>query len=292
MPIPCRRALAIVACATLVCAPPMFAQSDWTEPREPFQIGAGLYYVGTAGLAAYLFTSDQGHILIDAPLDENVERVVANIRALGFDPADVDVQLASHAHFDHVGGLARMGAITGAELVLSEADASYVGQGRDSGLPGLAGYPPARADRTVGHLETVTLGPWRLTAHLTPGHTAGCTSWSGDVVIEGRSRSFLSVCSLSVLGSYRLVGPEATYPGQGRDYCRSVAHLRTLEPEVFLGPHGSFFGLEEKLAQRRAGNALAFVEGDRYRQYLDSAERAIERTLTEQGHAGGCASLL
>jgi hypothetical protein len=71
-----------------------------------------------------------------------------------------------------------------------------------------------------------------------------------------------------------------------------VAHLRTLEPEVFLGPHGSFFGLEEKLAQRRAGNALAFVEGDRYRQYLDSAERAIERTLTEQGHAGGCASLL
>jgi metallo-beta-lactamase class B len=266
-------------------------QSDWTEPREPFQIGEGLYYVGTAGLAAYLFTSDQGHILIDVPLDENVERVVANIRALGFDPMDVEIQLASHAHFDHVGGLARMGAITGAVLVLSEADARFVREGRDFGLPGLDGYPPARVDRTIRHLDTVELGPWRLTAHVTPGHTAGCTSWSGEVTIDGRSFGFISVCSLSVLGNYRLVGSGATYDGQGRDYCASLAHLRTLDPEVFLGPHGSFFGLDEKLAARRAGDALAFVESERYARYLDSAAQNIERTLAEQGHQGGCASL-
>jgi len=136
----------------------------------------------------------------------------------------------------------------------------------------------------------VTLGPWRLTAHVTPGHTAGCTSWSGDVVIEGRSYGFVSVCSLSVLGSYRLVGSEPTYPGQGRDYCRSVAHLRTLDPEVFLAPHGSFYGLDEKLAARRAGDALAFVEKERYARYLDNAQGSIERTLSEQGHTGGCAA--
>ena len=272
-------------------ATPAAAQSDWTEPREPFQIGEGLYYVGTAGLAAYLFTSEEGHILIDVPLDENVERVIGNIRALGFDPADVEIQLASHAHFDHVGGLARMGEVTGAELVLSEADARYVGEGRDFGLPGLDGYPPARVDRTIRHLDTVELGPWRLTAHVTPGHTAGCTSWSGDVTIEGRSYGFVSVCSLSVLGSYRLVGEEATYEGQGRDYCASVAHLRTLAPEVFLAPHGSFYGLDEKLAARRAGDALAFVERERYVRYLDAAEQSIERALAEQGHQGGCASL-
>lgn len=271
---------------------PAAAQSDWTEPREPFPIGEGLYHVGTAGLAAYLFTSEEGHILIDVPLDENVERVVANIRALGLDPADVEIQLASHAHFDHVGGIARMGEITGAELVLSEADARYVREGRDFGLPGLDGYPPARVDRTIEHLETVELGPWRLTAHVTPGHTAGCTSWSGEVEIEGRPRRFVSVCSLSVLGNYRLVGPDATYDGQGRDYCASLAHLRSLEPEVFLAPHGAFFGLDEKLAARRAGDALAFVERERYARYLDEAERSIERTLVEQGHQGGCASLL
>jgi len=297
---PCARAAVSTLRAARFCivgvmawaTAPAAAQSDWTTPLEPFQIGEGLYYVGTAGLAAYLFTSTEGHILIDAPLDENVERIVANIRSLGFDPADVRIQLASHAHYDHVGGLARLGRITGAELVLSEADARYVVEGRDFGLPELEGYPAARVSRTVGDLETVSLGPWRLTAHLTPGHTAGCTSWSGDVVVEGRSRRFISVCSLSVLGSYVLVGPSATYEGQGRDYCRSLAHLRTLDPEVFLGPHGSFFGLEEKLAALQAGNPLAFVERERYPRYLDGAERSIERTLAEQGHAGGCATLL
>jgi metallo-beta-lactamase class B len=293
---PTRRPSALTALtaltAVLAVSAPADAQSDWTEPRQPFEIGEGLYYVGTAGLAAYLFTSEQGHILIDAPLDENVERVVANIRSLGFDPADVQIQLASHAHFDHVGGLARLGEVTGAELVLSEADARYVSEGRDFGLPGLDGYPPARVDRTIGHLGTVSLGPWLLTAHLTPGHTAGCTSWSGDVTIEARSYRFVSVCSLSVLGSYRLVGSDATYDGQGRDYCASLAHLRTLEPEVFLGPHGSFFGLDEKLAARGAGDTLAFVERARYAAYLDAAESSIERALADGGHRGGCASLL
>jgi metallo-beta-lactamase class B len=284
---PLGAALGYALCASSSAA----AQSDWTEPLAPFEIGEGLYYVGTAGLAAYLFTSDEGHILIDVPLEENVERIVANVRSLGYDPADIRIQLASHAHFDHVGGLARMGVITGAELVLSDADARYVAEGRDFGLGGTAGYAAARPDRTIGHLESVSLGRWRLTAHLTPGHTAGCTSWSGEVEIEGRPYTFVSVCSLSVLGSYRLVGPEPTYEGQGRDYCRSVAHLRTLEPEVFIAPHGTFFGLGEKLAARAAGDALAFVERERYARYLENAERSIERTLAEQGHAGGCAAL-
>jgi metallo-beta-lactamase class B len=232
-----------------------------------------------------------GHILIDVPLDENVERVAANIRSRVFDPAEIRIQLASHAHYDHVGGIARMQAITGAELVLSEADARSVGEGRDFGLPGLAGYPPARADRTIGHLETVSLGPWQLTAHLTPGHTPGCTSWGGDLVVEGRSYRLVSVCSLSVLGSYRIVGPDATYRGQSLDFCTIIAHLRTLDPEAFIAPHGSFFGLHEKLEARQAGDALAFVEGERYARYLDNAQRSIERALAEQGHTGGCAAL-
>jgi metallo-beta-lactamase class B len=139
MPTRALSTLAVAALAALALAAPAAAQSDWTEPMEPFQIGEGLYYVGTAGLAAYLFTSDAGHILIDVPLDENVEPVLANIRTLGFDPSDIRLQLASHAHFDHVGGIARMQEVTGAELVLSEADARFVGEGRDFGLPGLAG---------------------------------------------------------------------------------------------------------------------------------------------------------
>ncbi|HET9949458.1 MAG TPA: subclass B3 metallo-beta-lactamase [Longimicrobiales bacterium] len=282
-------ALAGLVAALAVAVPQ--TGNGWMDPVEPFTIAEDLHYVGTVDLAAYLLTSDEGHILIDAPLEENVELVLANVRTLGFDPTDIRVQLASHAHFDHVGGLAAMLEATGAELALSSADAAYVEQGRDFGLS-TAGYRPARAARILDHLDTVTVGDLTLTAHLTPGHTPGCTTWSGEARIEGSTYTWVSVCSLSVLPGYRLTGPDATYPGQGRDYCASVAHLRSLEPDVFLASHGSFFGLEEKLAALRAGDARAFVERERYAEYLDRAEAAIERQLAAEGHQGGCEALL
>lgn len=276
----------------LICLPSLVHAQDasWTEPIEPFRIADNLYYVGTAGLSAFLLTSDEGHILIDAPLQENVRRVIDNIRRLGFSPEDVRMQLVSHAHFDHVGGVADMLEATGAALVVSEADAPFLRRGRDFGLDA-SGYPPAAPARTIRHLEAVRVGDAELTAHVTPGHTPGCTSWSGSVEIEGARLTFLSVCSLSVLPMYRLVGDAPTYAGQARDYCRSVAHLRTLNPDIFLGAHPTWFGLEEKLAAFRTGNARAFVERERYRTYLDRAEQSIERALAAQGHEGGCASL-
>src|SRR5690349_21528992 len=97
-------------------------QANWTQPIEPFEIADDLYWVGSADLGSYLFTSEQGHILLDAPLEENVPMIVENIRKLGFDPADVEILIASHSHFDHVGGFALMRAITGARVILSGPD--------------------------------------------------------------------------------------------------------------------------------------------------------------------------
>lgn len=272
---------------------PATAQNaSWTDPVEPFRIADDLYYVGTSGLGAFLFTSDEGHILIDAPLQENVPLVLDNIRNLGFDPADIRIQLTSHAHFDHVGGLSDMLEVTGAELVMSEADAAYVRDGADFGLEGITdGYPAAPVARTVGHLESVSLGDVQLTAHLTPGHTPGCTSWGGEVEIEGESYTFISVCSLSVLSYYTLVGDDATYPGQAADYCASVAHLDAQNPDIFLGPHGEWFGLEEKLERLRGGELDAFVEPERYRDYLASARESIDAALEAEGVVGGCSGL-
>ncbi|MDH3205503.1 MAG: subclass B3 metallo-beta-lactamase [Gemmatimonadota bacterium] len=283
------RCLVVILLAALPGAA-MAQGSDWTNPREPFQIADDLYYVGTEGLAAFLFTSDQGHLLIDVPLQENVPQVLASIRALGFDPADIRIQLASHAHFDHVGGLADMQQVTGADLVMSAADAAFVRQGRNFGLNG--GYPAADVARTVGHLETVRLGDIELTAHLTPGHTPGCTSWGGRVEIEGRPYDFVSICSLSVLGNYQLGGDDPTYAGQARDYCTSVAHLESLEPDIFLAAHGSWFGIDDKMARRSAGDARAFVERGMYRDYLERARASIEGRLEREGFAGGCAGLM
>src|SRR5690606_13390659 len=162
--------------------------------------------------------------------------------------------------------------------------------GADFGL-GTAGYTAVTPARTISHLETVRVGDVELSAHLTPGHTPGCTTWSGEVRIEGQPLTFVSVCSLSVLGNYRLVGDDPTYPGQGADYCRSLEHLRSLDPDSFLGAHGGWFGIQRKLAAVRAGDTRAFVGGSEYEEYLDRAASSIEATLAEQGHTGGCAAL-
>jgi len=256
--------------------------ANWTEPFEPVQIADNLFYVGSAGLSAFLLTSDDGHMLIDATLDENVPRVLDNIRSLGFEPRDIRVHLVTHAHFDHVAGAAQILRETGAELLVSELDATFLSAGRDFGFES-DGYPPAQVTRTLAHLETVRLGDIAVTAHATPGHTPGCTSWSGTVTISGDPRRFVLVCSLSALSDYRLAGDDPTYSGQAADFCQSLGHLRSLESDIFLSNHGQFFGLEERAASRRAGDALAFVDSEAQGLFLDGAAVAIDRALTGQG---------
>lgn len=266
--------------------------SSWTTPAAPVQIADDLYYVGTRGLAAFLFTSDEGHVLIDAPLAENAGLLLDNVRTLGFDPSEIRILLHSHAHFDHVGGFAAILEATGADLVVHEADAAFIERGTNFGLEDVApDYAPADVARSVEHLETVRLGDLALTAHVTPGHTPGCTSWSGTVHLAGEPFEFVSVCSLTVLSQYTIVGPDATYPGHGADYCRSLAHLRSLAPDIFLAPHAGWFGMWDKKRAFDGGDARAFVDPESYRAYLDGAEAGLERALEEQGHVGGCATL-
>ena len=170
--------------------------------------------MGSADLSSYLFTSDAGHILIDAPLEENVDLVLRNVEKLGFKPRDIEILLASHGHFDHTGGMATMLERTGAQLLLSPEDAKLVGAGGrgDFFLGDRAAYQPARAARMLKHLEKVRVGDRELTAHFTPGHTKGCTSWSGTAKIAGRDQSFVSICSLSVLPGYVLAGDRPRTP--------------------------------------------------------------------------------
>ena len=267
---------------------------SWSEPFEPFAIAEGLYSVGSAELTALLVTTAEGHVLIDVPLDRNVEMVWSNIEKLGFDPTDVEIQLTSHAHFDHVGGVAPILERTGARLVASAPDAELLAAGGRGGffdLGEIGLFPPARVTETVEHLGEVRLGGVALTAHLTPGHTRGCTSWSGTVAIDGEPLRWVSVCSLSVLPGYRLAGDQS-YPGIARDFCTSVEHLESLEPDVFLAAHASFFEFERKAAALRAGDRRAFVDPDGYRAFLEGARGRIEEALAEQGFAGGCAEVL
>ncbi len=268
--------------------------ASWTEPIEPFHIAGNLYYVGSADLTAFLFVTEEGHILIDAPLEENIGMVLGNIRTLGLDPSEIEVHLASHGHFDHTGGLAGMAAATGGEVVLSEWGNTLVSAGGkgDFFLGDGSAYPPVEADRIVGHLEEVSLGGTTLTAHLTPGHTRGCTTWSATIEGEDGPLDLVSVCSLTVLGGYQLVGESQSYPGIGEDFCASVAHLESLRPDLFLASHGSFIDLAKKAKSARAGDESAFVDPEGYRAWVALAKARVESVLVEQGWQGGCEALL
>ena len=265
--------------------------ANWTEPAEPIQIADNLYYVGSAGLAAFLFTSDEGHILLDAPMEENVPMILANIRKAGFDPADIKIHLASHAHFDHVGGFAGLIEATGGELWMSEWDAPYVAAGNDFGLD-TKGYPPATPDRTFGNNEVVQVGDLKLTPLVTPGHTPGCTTWTGEVTIEGKPHSFLAFCSLTILPMYTLSGDEATHPDLPDMFCRSAMKLRAQKPDIFLANHPFWFDMEEKRAAREAGDAKAFVDPEGYQTFIQQVSGDIDRILTERGFEGGCTSII
>ncbi|MEQ9400637.1 MAG: subclass B3 metallo-beta-lactamase [Longimicrobiales bacterium] len=257
-------------------------QEDWTRPFAPVAVADRMYYVGSAGLGAFLLTSDEGHILIDGTLEENVPALLDNVRSLGYDPADIRIHLVTHAHFDHVGGSAAVVQATGADLLVSEADAPFLREGRDFGLD-TDGYAPADVARTLRHLETVRLGDLAVTAHVTPGHTPGCTNWTGTVTVAGQPRRFLLACSLSALGAYRLTGDDPTWPGLAESFCRSLDYLRAQEADVFLANHGQFFGLEEKAAARRAGDEDAFVDPGALDRFLGGAATGIDRARERQG---------
>lgn len=254
------------------------------DPFPPFRIADDLYYVGASDYASYLLVSKDGYVVIDGGDAATGQQVVANIRALGFDPARVRILLNSHQHFDHAAGLAEIKkAAPGAKLYASAKDGAVIAAG-GKGDPFLKGarfeYEPVKVDRVLQDKDKVTLGGWTLTANLTPGHTAGCTTWTFPVKVEGRTRQALVHCSNSVLPGYRLVGTE-TYPGQRADYERSYRFWRSAPCEVFLASHGGFFEMKAKRAAM-GGGANPFVDPEGCKAYFERAYLGFQAEVAKQ----------
>ena len=266
--------------------------ASWTNPVEPFQIADHLYYVGTEQLSAFLFVTPAGLILLDAPMQENVDKVLASIRKLGFDPRNIRYLIASHGHFDHVGGIASIQEATGAEIVLSEKDAPLVANGGrgDFFLGSTAPYAAATADRILSPGDVLRLGGLELEANLTAGHTRGCTSWSAVITVAGKPHKMVVVCSLTVLDGYQLTGATPSYEGIARDFCSSVRTLRQLGADLFLASHPSFFSMAKK-ARTLSRNPQAFVDPEGFDRYLNQAAASIDATLAEQGVSEGCSGV-
>lgn len=252
------------------------APESWTRAVEPIRIAGNLYYVGTEELGAYLLVGKEGAILLDAPMEENAEAILANIRKLGVKPEDVRILLNTHAHFDHAGGFAKMRKATGAKLYLSKSDAELAARGgrNDFAFGDKYPFPPVKADAIVSDNQTIRLGDLAMTAMITPGHTRGCTSWRTTVVEEKKALDVVIVCSLSAPG-YQLVDNEK-YPSIMDDYRRSIARLRKLDPDVFLSNHASFFDLAKK---REKGG---FVAKGELARHLDWAEKNLRELVAKQ----------
>ncbi len=260
---------------------PFAIAGHWNDPFPPFRVMGNLYYVGTAGVSAWLITSPKGHILIDGILPQSVPQSVANVKTLGFNIRDVKYLLNSHAHFDHAGGLAGLQRATGASMVASAADRPILEAGDISFGPskGMA-FPPIRVYRIVGEGDVVALGGVALTAHLTPGHTPGCTSWS--MMVRGDDRKPHNVffhCSATVAG--QALVPES-WPGMVAAYRATFAKVRTIKADIFLANHENFFDMKAKRARQIAGDANAFVDATALQRFNAEMENAFAEALANE----------
>jgi metallo-beta-lactamase class B len=253
------------------------------QPAEPFRIAGNFYYVGANDVAAFLITGPEGHVVLDGGYPSTAPMIIASIAKLGFDIRDVKVLLNSEPHADHAGGLAVLQQASGAELWANEASANALASGGDDPdmfLPvralvwlGVIGrYPPPRVDHRFKDGEKIRVGPIALTAHITAGHTRGCTSWSfpvrdGDLVLN-----VVSVCDTGILATSR-------YPEQGADRERSLRVLRSLPADIWVTNHARMWGRYRKfVASTTAKNPVdSFIDPEGYRAFIDAAEAELRQ---------------
>ncbi|UPJ47049.1 subclass B3 metallo-beta-lactamase [Bradyrhizobium sp. 200] len=254
----------------------------WNAPTEPFKMIGNVYYVGTDGLASYLITSPQGHILVDTVMPEATSQIKASIEKLGFKIADIKYLLNTHAHIDHTGGLAEMKQAGGAQMVAGEADKPlleggyYPGAKEDTALA----FPPVKVDRTVREGDKVTVADVTLTAHETPGHSPGCTSWAFSVKDGDAMRSVLIFCSGTVALNRLVTNP--TYSGIVTDYRKTFARAKDMKVDVLLAPHPEMYKMAEKRAKLAEGGPNPFVNPGEFNAYSETLEKAFEDALAKQ----------
>lgn len=264
-------------------------QNDWTEPFPAFRIAGNLYYVGSKGLASYLITTPDGHILINSDMEANVPLIRSSVESLGFKFSDIKILLISHAHYDHNAASETIKKLTGAQYMVMDGDVSVVESGGKTdfqyGNDASTHYPPAMVDRVLHDGDQVKLGNTVLTARLTPGHTKGCTTWTMKVDDGAKTRDVVIIGSPNVNPGYKLVN-NRLYPAIAQDFAQNFEVLKSLSCDYFLGAHGSYYDLESKYARLKAGDADAFIDPEGYRKYVTEREQAFRRELAKQKAAG------
>ena len=277
-------ATAIPAC--ILFAPvPARAASEYLVPFPAHHVIANIYYVGSKGQANYLITTPKGNILVNSGLEGNVPMIKDSIAKLGFKYSDTKVLLISHAHFDHDAGSAQVVKDTGAKYEVMDADVPTVESGgkldfQYNNVPEYL-YPPIKVGRVLHDGDPVSLGGTVLTAHKTPGHTRGCTTWTMKVQDGGKTLDVAIVGSPNVNPGYVLLGNK-TYPQIVQDYEQTFKVLKALPVDVFLGAHGDYYGMDAKYPRLKDGAANPFIDPAGYKAYITNREAAYRKELARQ----------
>lgn len=275
----------LVLAMTALMVPARAQEADWTTPFPPYRIAGNLYYVGSKDLASYLIVTPQGDILINSSLTRSVPLIKKSVEQLGFKFSDIKILLISHAHWDHAAGSAEIKKLTGAKYMVMGADVPVVESGGRKdfhyGRSPDDWYPPAKVDRVLHDGDEVRLGGTVLVAHLTPGHTKGCTTWTMKVQEGGKTYNVVIVGSPNINPGYKLVGDPA-YPQMAQDYEKTFRVLKSLPCDIFLGAHGSYYGMLAKYARMKQEGTKAFIDPQGYKDYVADRERAFRAELASQ----------
>lgn len=255
---------------------------SWTAPQKPFRVYGDTWYVGPRGLGVFLITAPTGDVLIDGGVPAGAPLIEANIRSLGINLRDIKWILNSHAHCDHAGGITQLAHDIGAQVIAGAADTPLLARGGhdDPEYGDRFPFPPVHVTRTVTDGESLHLGDLVLTAHSTPGHTRGNTTWTWKSCEGTRCLQIADVGSLSA-PEYKLIG-NPKYPGIVKDFEYSFAMVAALPCDIALGPHPGMVHFWERVDKREQGNADALIDPTVCRAYAIDARESFEAQLAKQ----------
>ena len=277
---------------TLQPDPPMKCDNcdDWNQPREAFHVFGNTYYVGVAGVSAVLIASDAGLILVDGALTQSAPLIDRNIRKLGFKTEDIKLIVNGHSHYDHAGGINALQRFSGAKVATSHVAVRALLEGvptRDDPQAGFTGngFPPIENVQGVADDEVLRLGDLAITAHATPGHTPGGTTWSWRSCEGARCLDIVYADSLSAVATpgYRFTG-DATHSSVVESFRRSIAKVSQLPCDIMIGAHPFVSDLDGKVERRakQPAGPNPFIDAGACRALAADALKGLEARIAEE----------
>jgi metallo-beta-lactamase class B len=259
--------------------------AEWNQPQKPFKLHGRSYYVGVKGLSSVLIQTSDGLILLDGGLPQSAPLIETNIRGLGFKVEDIKLIVNSHAHYDHAGGLARLQRDSGAEVAASPSGAEALMAGgpvSDDPQYGAGGkdgaFPKVAKVRVLKDGEAVRIADTAITAHFTPGHTPGSTTWTWSSCAAGECLNIVYADSLTPVssGDFRFEGISESFRG-------SLARVAALPCDIMLSTHPGASGLFERLERRRSDSAAdPLIDKRACRAYAEKASRSLDDRLKKE----------